>query len=88
MTETYDPNANAVAERINGIIKQEFINGNYSKDITIMTSLIKNSVYIYNEKRLHFSCYMKTPNEMHKQNKIRIKTYKSKTPNKNVFVRS
>ena len=88
MTETYDPYANAVAERINGIIKHEFILDNYSTDITVMAALIKNSVYIYNEKRPHYSCFMKTPNEMHKQRKIKIRTYKSKTPNKNVFVGS
>ena len=88
MTESYDPYANAVAERINGIIKHEFILENYSTDITVMNALIKNSIYIYNEKRPHYSCYMKTPNEMHKQRKIKIRTYKSKTPNKKVFVGS
>jgi transposase InsO family protein len=86
MTETYDPYANAVAERINGILKHEFINGNYYTDIQIMKSLITNSIEIYNEKRPHYSCFMKTPNEMHKQKKIKIRTYKTKTSNKNVFV--
>ena len=86
MTETYDPYANAVAERVNGIIKHEFINGNYNADILIMKSLITNSIKIYNEKRPHYSCFMKTPNEMHKQKNIKIRTYKTKTSNKNVFV--
>ena len=86
MTESYDPYSNAVAERINGIIKHEFINGNYPKDIKTMKLLIEDSVRIYNELRPHYSCYYKTPNEMHQQKKIKIRTYKSKTANKNVFV--
>jgi transposase InsO family protein len=86
MTESYDPYANAVAERINGIIKHEFINGNYSSNIKTMRLLIKDSISIYNEKRPHYSCYYKTPNQMHLQRKVKIRTYKSKTPNKNVFV--
>ena len=86
MTETYDPYANAVAERVNGIIKHEFINGNYYSNLKTMKLLIKNSVSIYNEQRPHYSCYYKTPNQMHIQNKIKIRTYKSKTANKNVFV--
>ena len=86
MTETYDPYANAIAERINGIIKHEFINGNYFSNIKTMKILIKDSIKIYNEKRPHYSCYYKTPKEMHQQKKIKIRTYKSKTANKNVFV--
>ncbi len=77
MTETYDPYANAVAERINGIIKQEFLL-DYQLQITEMKQLVKESVMIYNSERLHTSCQMKTPELMHLQNEIRIKTYKKK----------
>ena len=78
MTEKYDPYQNAVAERINGILKQEFIRGVTTSDLTLMTKLIKESINIYNNERPHWSCYMKTPNQMHKQNKIKIRTYKTK----------
>ena len=78
MTESYDPYANAVAERINGIIKQEFIIENYFSDLKTMQLLIKNSIEIYNQKRPHYSCYYKTPNQMHKQKKATIRTYKTK----------
>ena len=76
MTEKYDPYENAVAERVNGILKQEFINGIDIQDCKLMTLLIKQSILIYNENRPHSSCHMKTPKQMHKQRSIRIKTYK------------
>ncbi len=78
MTESYDPYQNAVAERVNGILKHEFINGIKLEDIELMKLLIANSVKIYNEQRPHYSCYMLTPEQMHKQNKIKIRTYKTK----------
>lgn len=78
MTEKYDPYQNAVAERINGILKQEFIRGIKIKDVELMTKLIEESIHIYNNERPHWSCFMKTPNQMHKQNQIKIRTYKTK----------
>lgn len=78
MTESYDPYQNAVAERINGILKHEFILGITTADLQLMKKLIKQSINIYNHERPHLSCQMKTPVEMHKQNSINIKTYKTK----------
>ena len=77
MTESYDPYANAVAERVNGILKQEFLLEDYNVKLPIMKELIRNSINIYNKKRPHYSCDMKTPEQMHKQNQIRIKSYKT-----------
>ena len=78
MTETYDPYQNAVAERINGILKQEFLLGRKVKDIVLMKKIIQQSVDIYNQKRPHLSCELNTPDFMHKQSKVKIKTYKRK----------
>lgn len=78
MTESYDPYQNAIAERVNGILKQEFLFGITVSDMQLMNLLITESIDIYNDERPHSSCQMKTPNQMHKQNKIRIKNYKSK----------
>jgi len=80
MTESYDPYANAVAERVNGILKEEFIGYKNKHSLETMDALVKNSINIYNEKRPHFSCYYKTPKQMHQQNEIKIKTYKNKYP--------
>jgi len=76
MTESYDPYANAVAERVNGILKDEFQLELYSVDITTMEKLVKDSVRIYNTNRPHYSCYMLTPEQMHRQRKVEIRTYK------------
>jgi putative transposase len=80
MTESYDPYANAVAERVNGILKEEFIGYKNKHSLETMDALVKNSINIYNEKRPHFSCFYKTPKQMHLQNEIKIKTYKNKYP--------
>jgi putative transposase len=85
MTESYDPYANAVAERINGILKGEFIGYKNKCSLNTMEKLIKNSIEIYNEIRPHYSCFYKTPKQMHQQNEIKIKTYKNKYPSKHVF---
>ena len=76
MTESYDPYANAVAERVNGILKQEFLLEEYDIELATMKELVKNSIGIYNTIRPHYSCYMKTPQQMHSQNKIEIRSYK------------
>jgi transposase InsO family protein len=85
MTQNSDPYENAVAERINGILKQEFYIDKYNKDLPIMKQIIKETVAIYNEKRPHLSNHMLTPNQMHEQNKLIMKTYKTKNSIKNVF---
>ena len=76
MTESYDPYANAVAERVNGILKDEFLLEQYDVDMQTMKKLVKDSVDIYNTKRPHYSCYMLTPEQMHLQKTVRIRTYK------------
>ena len=82
MTEKYDPYQNAIAERINGIIKHEFINEITLKNIQLMKIFIKETIEIYNNLRPHYSCLMKTPNYMHQQRKIEIKNYKTKNNSK------
>ncbi len=76
MTESYDPYANAVAERVNGILKDEFQLEQYNVDTDTMKQLVKNSVTIYNTIRPHYSCYMLTPEQMHRQKTVKIRTYK------------
>jgi len=76
MTESYDPYAIAVAERVNGILKQEFLLGKQRADLAVMRKMVRSSIQIYNHLRPHHSCYMRTPEQMHKQSKIRIRSYK------------
>ena len=85
MTESYDPYANAVAERINGILKSEFIGYDRMLPINQMKLLVKDSVDIYNNFRPHYSCEMLTPVQMHKQRIIEMKTYRNKNSSENVL---
>tara|TARA_B110000977_G_C11001671_1_gene464090 strand:- start:66 stop:881 length:816 start_codon:yes stop_codon:yes gene_type:complete len=64
MTDGYDCYQNALAERINGILKQEFLiyKCNNGKELE---QLIKESIETYNNKRPHLSLNMKTPNFVH-----------------------
>lgn len=78
MTESYDPYQNAVAERVNGILKQEFLLNTKNIKLKTMQELVKQSVRIYNQKRPHLSSNMLTPEQMHLQKSIKMKTYKNK----------
>ena len=78
MTESYDPYSNAVAERVNGIIKNEFGLETYRVRINVMQELVSESIHIYNAERPHFSSHLLTPNQMHLQHTIKMKTYKTK----------
>lgn len=85
MTEQYDPYENAIAERINGILKQEFDIDKFNNKLPIMKVLLKNAVQNHKNKRPHYSDYILTPNQMHQQNKITMRTYKIKNTCKNFF---
>ncbi len=79
MTEEYDPYENAIAERINGILKQEFDIDKYNHlDLIQRKDLTKNAIFVYNNLRPHYSNRMLTPNKMHNQSKVKIRTYKKK----------
>lgn len=83
MTNNGDPYENAVAERINGILKQEFMIDTYHQDTAIMQIIVKEAIEIYNRQRPHYSNYMLTPDQMHAQDQIKMRTYKTKNSNKN-----
>lgn len=87
MTEKYDPYENAVAERINGILKQEFNIAKYDTALKLKKKLIKESIEIYNNERPHLSNHMLTPIQMHAQSSIKMKTYKSKNLSKDPFAK-
>lgn len=76
MTESYDPYANAVAERVNGILKQEFMLEEIKLPITEMCKYVKEIISVYNNRRPHASCQYYTPKQMHLQREIKVKSYK------------
>lgn len=79
-TQQYDPYENAVAERINGILKYEFGLKKTIKNVAIARQIMKQATKIYNEQRLHWSLGLETPQDIHKKyNPIKYRSYKKKT---------
>jgi transposase InsO family protein len=76
MTQNYDPYSNAIAERVNGIIKGEFQLEEIDCELDAMQKIVEQSIKIYNNERPHFSCNYLTPKQMHLQQSIEIKSYK------------
>jgi putative transposase len=75
-TQQYDPYENAVAERVNGILKYEYGLRHSLPNLQVAKQLVKQAVEIYNTKRIHWSLDFKTPEEVHQQyNKIKYKSY-------------
>jgi transposase InsO family protein len=79
-TQQYDPYENAVAERINGILKYEFGLKKMIKNVDIARQIMKQATLIYNQQRIHWSLGLETPDYIHKKyNSIKYKSYKKKT---------
>ena len=65
MTDGYDCYQNALAERINGILKGELLLQRPA-DLAQARRMVDESVAIYNLERPHFSLQLKTPDEVHR----------------------
>jgi len=65
MTDGYDCYQNALAERVNGILKTELLLIR-PKDLTEASRMVDQSVQIYNTKRPHLSLKYKTPDAVHR----------------------
>ncbi|MBK6356176.1 MAG: IS3 family transposase [Betaproteobacteria bacterium] len=65
MTDGYDCYQNALAERVNGILKQEFLL-HLPEDMGEAQRMVRESVAIYNRERPHSSLQLKTPDEVHR----------------------
>jgi putative transposase len=79
MTENGDPYENAIAERINGILKDEFGLGEKLNNLQDALHQTRQSIDTYNQVRPHLSCHYLTPIQMHQQQVIIIKRWKKKT---------
>jgi putative transposase len=78
MTQDGNPYDNAVAERVNGILKDEFGLDEVLPDIKQAQKQTDQAILLYNSQRPHLSCGMLTPNQMHNQNRLKIKTWVKK----------
>jgi transposase InsO family protein len=81
-TQNSDPYENAIAERINGILKYELGLIRTLPDMDTARKMIQQAVDIYNNTRLHWSLNLKTPSEVHRQfNRIKPISYKNQKNN-------
>lgn len=78
MTQESDPYENAIAERINGILKQEYDIDKFNVDLITRKILVKQAIMLYNEFRPHLSNHYLTPVKMHNQKRLMPKSYKKK----------
>jgi putative transposase len=65
MTDGYDCYQNALAERVNGILKDEFLRQRPA-DLKQAAKMVEQSVHIYNHERPHTSLQYKTPDAVHR----------------------
>lgn len=78
MTQDGNPYDNAIAERVNGILKEEFGLYDTFDDIQQVQKQTEQSISLYNKARPHLSCHMLTPDQMHSQTELKIKTWRKK----------
>jgi putative transposase len=76
MTQNGDPYENAMAERVNGILKSELIS-TYYDTIDTASIHIARCITIYNYRRRHSSINFQIPHEVHQQQGPQIKRWKN-----------
>lgn len=76
MTHNGDPYENAIAERVNGILKTELISRSYP-DISTAAAHILRAITIYNHRRRHSSLNWQVPEEVHHQKGPQVRRWKN-----------
>jgi transposase InsO family protein len=85
MTQSGDPLENALAERINGILKEEYLKFYDVENIEQASQYLKHAVHLYNNDRPHLSICLLTPSTIHQNKQIKIeKLWKNKTQNRTI----
>lgn len=69
MTENGDPLENAIAERVNGIIKEEYLNHYQTDNLVQPKKQLHKAIGLYNNDRPHMSIGNLTPNKLHNNQK-------------------
>lgn len=70
MTEENHCYENAMAERVNGILKDEYLLGEDQRDLETAKKAAREAIEIYNTRRLHWSLDLKTPESVHSGGQI------------------
>jgi len=75
MTTKYDPYENAIAERVNGILKDEFEISDPRLTKSEARKNLNHAIRIYNCKRPHLSCNYLFPQQAHRYGKYKLKKW-------------
>ena len=81
VTQDGNPGDNAIAERINGIFKDEFGFNKVFKNLKEAKELIVQAAKDHNGYRPHMSCHHLTPHKMHLQREFPVITWKKEKEN-------
>lgn len=81
MTENGDPYENAIAERVNGILKKEYDLYDTFNDYNEALEAVKIAIDKYNNQRPHRSCNMLTPAIAHTKTGVLKKRWNKKKAN-------
>lgn len=65
MAEVGNPYENALAERVNGILKGEFFLDSFFAMQAQARAALEQAVWLYNERRPHLSLAYRTPSQVH-----------------------
>ena len=85
ITESGDHKDNAIAERLKGIIKNEYLFKYKPKTFEQAQVVLKRSVNSYNESRPHLSNNLMTPQFIHQHNTKTKKLFQDGSPFRNLI---
>jgi putative transposase len=77
MTENSDPRENAIAERVNGILKTEWFDEMRFVNLEQTMPTVDKVINTYNTRRRHSSCDMMTPEQAHLETGLLKKHWKN-----------
>lgn len=73
MTENGDPRENSIAERVNGILKEEYLSHYPIGNIQETKKYLKKTIELYNKQRPHMSISNATPDSVHSRSVSEIR---------------
>lgn len=80
MTENGDPLENALAEQVNGILKEEYLHHQNVQNMEQAKEQLQLAVKLYNKQRPHMSIGLLTPQLVHEHNLKTEKLWKNYYP--------
>jgi transposase InsO family protein len=71
------PLDNPIAERVNGILKEQYLYSYPAKDLLQAADSLEKAIKLYNEERPHLSISNKQPSRVHERNQTTVRLWKN-----------